>query len=279
MSADHADGNDGLLQTDHRYCRCACHNGRNSTCSSIPGCRCRDGALPSASVDDGFRFRDHPLKMPLPLSAEDAFRHASFGIPYEPTSVPVVYDRDVPTRGPVYGLNQHTWGGVVPRDDDDVMVSPLTNENLDMMAAVPAIFAPENPYYRKTHVNAPGTVRSWFRKMRAADFERAVNGVAATGPDVQQARVMRWRRFYPFDYLPPWTLFDTQQVVDRETANHYRPWPSIVKVLIGRGEFQPNEARGITLEDVRRFVREDDRLRWQRPGAYRITGITPPEGY
>lgn len=33
-----------------------------------------------------------PVRAPLPLTAEDAFRCASFGIEYVPTLVPLVYD-------------------------------------------------------------------------------------------------------------------------------------------------------------------------------------------
>lgn len=85
---------------------------------------------------------------------------------------------------------------------------PITDAIIDEMLRHPDAWAARNPSYRKTHVNAPGTVRAWFRKMRAADFERHV------------ARTVYGTFFIAIDQKP-WTLFDTQTVVNRETAAYY----------------------------------------------------------
>lgn len=71
----------------------------------------------------------------------------------------------------------------------------------------PEGWQPQNRHYVKNHVNAPGTVRSWFRQMRAADFARSIH------PNAPLFRI------HGVD--AEWTLFDTQKVIDRETAAHY----------------------------------------------------------
>lgn len=159
------------------------------------------------------------------------------------------------------------------------------------------------------------TVRAWFRQMRAADFARDVQFVSATvGPYFFSVR----------KELLPWTLFDTQQVVDRETAAHYRtPAPDIGSIFFVQGDrvvgridnvllkhpphagpidslhgtpdalpshrvdylgidrssypaytanVVPTSSKGITLDDVRRYVREDDASRSERaPKAWSVT--------
>lgn len=50
------------------------------------------------------------------------------------------------------------------------------------------------------------TVREWFRQMRAADFERDVALISAES---------HGSFFIVAPMLLPWTLFDTQDVVDR----------------------------------------------------------------
>jgi hypothetical protein len=66
------------------------------------------------------------------------------------------------------------------------------------------------------------SVRAWFRTMRAAEFQdatrwpfRASNHVIPVGPVVIVGT------------YEPWTLFDTQAIVDRETAPHYVRLPDL----------------------------------------------------
>lgn len=61
------------------------------------------------------------------------------------------------------------------------------------------------------------SVRSWFRKMRAADFERETHWSFSSGRDVLPVIAVHLR-----GVTPPWTLFDTQSVVDHETYWVYR---------------------------------------------------------
>ena len=101
-------------------------------------------------------------------------------------------------------------------------------EDLDLAVhAEPGAFFSASPILKlpkhERRQFAVSSVRQWFRKMRAADFDRdrlphlARRGVA--GVDVwgtsadSDAHLDGLRRH--------WTLFDTQQVVDRETASHY----------------------------------------------------------
>lgn len=229
-----------------------------------------------------------PLKMPLVLSYEDAFWHACTGTPYEPTYVPVRWDRDCPRQ----------WGGYLFNPDlfrdhatpTPVFQKPITEMLIVEMEFSPWRWSPKDPYYQKNHASAPGTVRSWFRKMRAADFERQIE----------------FRKSLPGIVPWHWTLFDTQQVVDRETAAHYlKPdlgalyfvqggrvvgkienidWSGTPAALMGvepttRDEYlgidrstypqfsskvQSANARGITREDLQRFVDFDDLHRSDR---------------
>lgn len=107
-----------------------------------------------------------------------------------------------------YFFDPARWGVHLPRDIDDVVEQTLSDELLAWIRDNPQTFAPANRYYVKNHVNAPGTVRGWFREMRAADFHRALPGNGVVG------WVTGWEK---------WTLFDTMKVVDRETAPHYGP--------------------------------------------------------
>jgi hypothetical protein len=218
-------------------------------------------------------FERAPLTVPLPLTAEEAFRCASFGIEHEPLSAAT-------SRVADYYLDP---GAFVYETIDDALITDILLN--------PKALAPRNPHYQKNHVSAPGTVRSWFRKMRAADCVRDISFATDSWGALAAVR----------PHLRPWTLFDTQQVVVRETAAHYREvtayekfWgaPFQIGPEPGRwlgldrstypafsAEVKSAQARGLTLEDIWTFVREDDRLRWQRHGGYRITDITPPEGY
>jgi hypothetical protein len=91
----------------------------------------------------------------------------------------------------------------------------ITDELLKGIAARPQLWAPLNPTYVKTHKSAPGTVRSWFRQMRAADFERAT---AVASADTGEF-------FLVAHDLQPWSVLDTQRVVEHETKAHYEsPW-------------------------------------------------------
>jgi hypothetical protein len=66
----------------------------------------------------------------------------------------------------------------------------------------------------------PGTTRRWFRAMRAADVEQARRQLKArhfTGAYGFEP-IIRWRSMR----VDGWTLFDTQNVIDRTTAPHYR---------------------------------------------------------
>jgi hypothetical protein len=63
----------------------------------------------------------------------------------------------------------------------------------------------------RAYHNSRLSVRSWFRKMRAAEFERDLPGRERV-PLVRSHASM----------YEPWTLFHTQAIVDRETAPHYR---------------------------------------------------------
>lgn len=219
---------DGLLHADERYC------GRTL---AEPGKK-------------GFG----PLKAPLPLTAEDAFRCASFGIAYEPTYATVTLDRDCP-KTTIFGIpvridpdcqrglggylfNPANFGRWRPRGDDTDFDPPIDDSRIRDILCWPPAYAPKNPYYQKNHVSAPGTVRSWFRKMRAADFERSVGQpVTFSGYTV----VLRGLTVH-VGQNEPWTLFDTQKVIDRETADTYFTYSGRSRVAC-------------------RFVREDDARR------------------
>ncbi len=114
------------------------------------------------------------------------------------------------------------------------------------------------------------TVRSWFRKMRAADFERnylkalALNGVG--GVDVVQASFENgcW-------FANEWTLFDTQAVVERATRRTY-----LAELL--RAHFREFSEPLLRLpEDRARQLREGS---WEeeKPVA-KIIAFTPEEMY
>lgn len=238
------------------------------------------------------------------MTGEDAFRIASFGL---------VEDPQAPRQtchGFARGFFEPTlipsaWSHVVPRDDDFVVEQTVSDELVAWMRDSPRMFEPANPIYRKTHVNAPGTVRSWFRKMRAADFERAVEST------------IHGRFFVGID-ARPWTLFHTQTVVDRETAAHYlKPGPGSIYFVHGgrvlgkiddiewpwrRREWReplrglgltdlsvddrprypifsskvPSSSRGITADDLKAFIRdEDERRRLERREAERRRSLCP----
>lgn len=120
---------------------------------------------------------------------------------------------DLPSAGRV--IAEEHDGVIAYVGGDGFVVNPVEflaclslEEAIATIKKYPKSWAPRNQHYVKTHVSAPGTVRAWFRQMRAADVERAMH--------------VEWA----FDGLPPvvrrpWTVFDTQRVVDRETAAHY----------------------------------------------------------
>lgn len=123
------------------------------------------------------------------------------------------------------GSGQHRLG---PWDDSPNAALPITDLTLADIETYPQQWRPRNPHYAKNPANTTLTVRSWFRQMRAADFERdllkavAINGV--DGIDIVSACHAFDDALDPFPNK--WTLFDTQKVVDRETAAHYlRPTP------------------------------------------------------
>jgi hypothetical protein len=71
------------------------------------------------------------------------------------------------------------------------------------------------------------TVRQWFRQMRAADFERDVLRVAPSPGEF----------IYVQPALRPWTLFDTQAVVERERKAFYMPdgeWLDMARLMLER---------------------------------------------
>jgi hypothetical protein len=137
-------------------------------------------------------------------------------------------------------------GGRIELRGDDEEGSHVINDGLVAhMEEYPWRWAPQNPHYVKT----PGTVRQWFRAMRAADFERvagAPNNTTSVHDLVGIIGPIAW----------PWNLFDTQTVVDRETAAHYatlttiyfvqdgRVVGSIENVLIERSAYAPLVRRG-----------------------------------
>jgi hypothetical protein len=110
---------------------------------------------------------------------------------------------------------------------------------------------PAREWWERTYGGAiepePVTVRTWFRKMRAADFARdlevavARSGVGGidclTGPDVQVGNApLRW------------TLFDVRRLVDRETAAKdfraltHGEWPTIEMLPRTPGDDEPISA-------------------------------------
>lgn len=92
------------------------------------------------------------------------------------------------------------------------------------------------------------SVRQWFREMRAADFERDV---------AFKSKSLCGSFFVVQPELISWTLFDTQQVVDRETARTYDvfarsviPW--FRSQVVG-------ESRPITFADLEGWARRPAR--------------------
>jgi hypothetical protein len=112
--------------------------------------------------------------------------------------------------------DRHAWdcGRTEPRDAGvtDPAVIVIHNWLMVDIETNPSCYAPKNPCYVKNHVNAPGTVRSWFRKMRAADWQR----------DTELEWLWSGGFTLQSDVDEHWTLFDTLKVVDRETAATYR---------------------------------------------------------
>jgi hypothetical protein len=173
------------------------------------------------------------------LTAEEAFRIASFGIEHKPElrMLQVAY---------TYGFNEATWGRYLTRDVDDVVEQPLSDELLAWIRDNPRTFAPANPYYQKNHVNAPGTVRQWFRQMRAADFERELSRFTASELAARATG----------NAEGGWLLFDTMKVVDRETAATYRAnnwWyrsPTIYPLFSSKVHVDRGAGAAFTLADA-----------------------------
>ena len=69
------------------------------------------------------------------------------------------------------------------------------------------------------------TVRQWFRTMRAVDFARAIDQRTYSVHNLLLARPR------------PWTIFDTQAVVDRETKGHYSGYAAedVYDAVLGPG--------------------------------------------
>jgi hypothetical protein len=169
-------------------------------------------------------------------------------------------------------IDVERWGRILPRNIDAVVEQTIREDLIAWIRDNPKTFAPANPHYVKTHRNAPGTVRQWFRQMRAADFARD-RTFATGGPRAFEEGAFWWT---PTE-LRPWTLFDTQQVVERETAAHYlrpdlttiyfvqdgRVVGRVENVAIERSVYPrfrstvQSSSRGITLEDLQRFVDDD----------------------
>lgn len=170
-----------------------------------------------------------------------------------------------------------TPGGDAVRDGRQLFENDggMPDEALAGITTLPGVWAPSNPHYMKTHVNAPGTVRQWFRQMRAADFERDLYSALARdgvgGVDLYMLTNPE---------RAAWTLFDTQKVVDRETAAHYLGldagftlfgFPVVFVDEIERSvypvypQFRSTVAtgpgRGITREDLQRFM-DDEYVRF-----------------
>lgn len=142
-----------------------------------------------------------PLYLAAPLTAEEAFRCASFGIELEHRQA----------------FARHLGRG------DTVDFDPIDESRIADILCWPPAYAPRNPYYVKSHATAPGTVRAWFRRMRAEEFWR----------DAAKATSTEGGYFWKVHTdLQGWTLFDTLKVVDRETAAHYaKPgtWGAVVR--------------------------------------------------
>jgi hypothetical protein len=115
------------------------------------------------------------------------------------------------------------------------------------------------------------TVRSWFRQMRAADFERDVRQWTARSLTMKPDCAGPWddgrelQRFHRVGASVPWTLFDTQAVVERETkATHLSPAETLgsrfFTAFWGRFLADPKYIRRLRAlpEEKRKQLREGD---------------------
>lgn len=126
----------------------------------------------------------------------------------------------------------------------------IDDATIAMIEDVP--IGPQNPHYVKSHTSAPGTVRHWFRTMRAADFARSMGSPVSVG---SYTVILRGQTVH-IGGDEPWTLFDTQKIVDRETAAHYaRP----TSAGLWRDLLHKSSHRGRPLEswDVRQHAWDD----------------------
>ena len=160
-------------------------------------------------------FRDQPVMVEVPLSGFEAYWHACTGTPYEPTYVPLVVDQYAPL-GSVYldaFDKKLALDGLLKADKRYAPANYFFNHELWTRWLETERHRPLTPLFqgRKHERRQYGarSVRQWFREMRAADFEAEC-----------RLRVsLRGLLYHATDSA--WTLFDTLQVVDRETARTY----------------------------------------------------------
>lgn len=134
-------------------------------------------------------------------------------------------------RNTLYGFNPERWrsaarpfvlrGDVVNHHADEPLFAPHPKQVAFFEGDAPRIFpnyppsgrpVEELPKHQRRQYGGR-SVRQWFREMRAEEFAQAV--------DYLEFSILggRWRNGVP------WTLFDTQAVIERETAAHYSPEP------------------------------------------------------
>jgi hypothetical protein len=125
-----------------------------------------------------------------------------------------------PARSPVYAINPNAWAHLL--EADDRYAKQLVEgdwDTADPTCDCPAEGAGEGEgagtcprseleCQVRAYQNGHLTVRQWFRKMRAADFEKALPGRG----------LVKWVSSIE---AQPWTVLDTQKVVNRETAAFY----------------------------------------------------------
>lgn len=180
------------------------------------------GAKPPKCIYLSHRSRRHFLRL---LHADHVRNVRAYH-----ADVPIIADRDLPPGAIAFAFEAdalpekplpralEAMCGIWPplrgdgrNPDHPAWEVRATPAYIDRIERDPKNWSPTNPYYVKSHVNAPGTVRSWFRTLRAADFARDTALTALYGGGLVLRSELQAR----------WTLFDTQQIVDRETARTY----------------------------------------------------------